>query len=157
MEEDFLTSLVTVFNRDLSKLEEEINLYPTEESLWSLHGTIKNSGGTLCLHLCGNLQHYIGAVLGNSSYQRNRDEEFAARNVPRHHLLDEIRRTKEVVTQTLLNFDHEQLSTEYPIQLWGYPMSTTFFLIHLTGHLNYHLGQLNYHRRLLADQQQSIF
>jgi len=28
-------------------------------------------------------------------------------------------------------------------------MTTEYFLLHLLGHLNYHLGQISYHRRLL--------
>ena len=39
-----------------------------EESLWKVSGEIKNPAGNLCLHLCGNLQHYIGAILGHTSY-----------------------------------------------------------------------------------------
>jgi hypothetical protein len=76
-----LQSLVQLFDRDLAKLEEEIKLYPMEESLWKITGDIKNSGGNLCLHLCGNLQHFIGSILGNTGYKRNRDYEFAAKNV----------------------------------------------------------------------------
>lgn len=152
MAEDFLTSLVSVFNRDLDKLEEEINLYPNESSVWALHGDIKNSGGTLCLHLCGNLQHFIGAVLGKNGYIRNRDEEFAARQIPRHVLLDEIMKARETVKQVLMQLELSQLVEEYPIQVWGYPITTTFFLIHLSGHLTYHLGQVNYHRRILSGQ-----
>ena len=35
------------------------------------------------------------------------------------------------------------------LQFGDKDMSTVFFLVHLQGHLNYHLGQINYHRRLL--------
>jgi len=55
-------TLIKLFDRDLQRLEEEINLYQTEEFLWNVSGEIKNPAGNLCLHLCGNLQHYIGAV-----------------------------------------------------------------------------------------------
>lgn len=150
MEEGFLTSLITLFDRDLSKLEEEIKLYPSEESVWTIQSDIKNSGGTLCLHLCGNLQHFIGAVLGQNGYVRNREEEFSARNVARHILLDEIIKTRQTVKHVLLNFNPEQLGSDYPLQVWGYPVTTTLFLMHLAGHLNYHLGQVNYHRRILS-------
>ena len=45
--------------------------------MWEVSGEIKNSAGNLCLHICGNLQHFVGAVLGNSGYVRKRDEEFS--------------------------------------------------------------------------------
>ncbi|MEO1253486.1 MAG: DinB family protein, partial [Bacteroidota bacterium] len=38
----------------------------------------------------------------------------------------------------------------YPIEVFGYTMTESYFLIHLLGHLNYHTGQINYHRRILS-------
>ncbi len=150
MEPEFIQSLVLIFERDLNTLEKEINLYPDEASIWKITGDIKNSAGTLSLHLCGNLQHFIGAVLGKSGYVRNRDYEFSARHVSRKVLLEEINRTKVSVTSTLERIDPVLLKQEYPVKVFDFPMTTTYFLIHLVAHLGYHLGQLNYHRRLLA-------
>jgi uncharacterized damage-inducible protein DinB len=142
-------SLVRILDRDLNKLEEEIKLFPAEESLWKISGSVKNSAGNLCLHLCGNLQHFIGAVLGGTPYQRNRDHEFAARSIPRSELIAEIQNTKIAVRTTLESLDVAALDREYPLEVLGYPMTTTYFLIHLAAHLGYHLGQVNYLRRLL--------
>lgn len=41
-----------------------------------------------------------------------------------------------------------QLDELYPKVVFEEPMSTKYFLIHLSTHLSYHLGQINYHRRL---------
>jgi len=142
-------ALDKIFERDLLKLEEEIKLYPSEESLWKISGEIKNSGGNLCLHLCGNLQYFIGAILGGTDYRRNRELEFAAKDIPKKELILEIQKTKKTVKVTLEKIDVYLLEQEYPIQVFAYSMTTTFFLIHLASHLNYHLGQVNYHRRLL--------
>ncbi|SHH74780.1 Protein of unknown function [Chryseolinea serpens] len=146
----FLQSLHKIFDRDVAKMEAEINQYPTEESIWNIDGTIKNPGGNLCLHLCGNLQHYIGAVLGGSDYKRNRDLEFSAKNVSRRDLLAEIQRTRQAVATTLEKLDPNLLEKDYPAPVFDYAMTTSFFLIHLSAHLGYHLGQINYHRRLCA-------
>ena len=145
-----LTSLQKIFLRELVSLTMEISLYPTEESMWVLHGDIKNTAGNLCLHLCGNLQHFIGAVLGNSGYARNREAEFADKNIPKEKLLAEIEATKNAVVQTLTKMEASALQKDYPIQVFGEPMTTEYFLIHLSGHLSYHRGQINYHRRMLA-------
>lgn len=145
-----LTSFQKLILRDLDSLATEISSYPTEESLWLLHGDIKNTAGNLCLHLCGNLQHFIGAVLGKSGYVRNREAEFADKHVPKEKLLAEIEATKKAISQTLSQMDASVLQEEYPIQVFGAPMTTEYFLIHLSGHLMYHKGQINYHRRLLA-------
>lgn len=150
MKDTLLESLKNVLVRDLNKLESELLLYPTEDSLWKVDKAITNPAGNLCLHLCGNLQHYIGAIIGNTSYIRNRDNEFAAKNVSRKDLLKEIAQTKKAVEETLPSLTDQQLRTNYPVDVLGKPMTTLFFLVHLTAHFSYHLGQVNYHRRLVA-------
>lgn len=150
MTNNFLSALDKLMTRDLEKLEQEIAAYPRADSIWTLRGEIKNTAGNLCLHLCGNLQHFIGTVLANSGYKRDREREFAARNVATDELLSEIRRTRKIVHDTLPALDPSLLDKEYPIQVFGEPMSTAYFLMHLAGHLNYHLGQINYHRRIVA-------
>jgi uncharacterized damage-inducible protein DinB len=148
-EKSFLTSIAKLLDRDIAKLGQEISLYEKEELLWTVRGEIKNSAGNLCLHLCGNLQHYIGRVLGGSNYKRNRDNEFAARNFPKSQLIDEVTATRAVVSETLGKLDNATLEKEYPEKVFDFSMTTLHFLIHLHGHLNYHLGQVNYHRRLV--------
>jgi len=142
-------SFVKLFNRDIEKLKTEISSFKDEKNLWKISGDIKNSAGNLCLHLCGNLQHFIGAVLGNSGYERNRDAEFSKKNVPLNELITEIELTTKVVKKTLNEMDEAILPKTYPINLFGYETTTEYFLIFLTTHLNYHLGQINYHRRML--------
>ena len=143
------TALESILLRDLDKLIEELQQYPSEESLWQVAEGIKNPGGNLCLHLCGNLQHYIGAKLGHTSYVRNRDNEFAAKEISKADLIAEVQKTRQTVRDTLENLKPSVLEAEYPEKVYDYPMTTAYFLIHLTAHLNYHLGQINYHRRIL--------
>ena len=124
--------------------------YYAEDDIWIKTREIPNSAGNLCLHLCGNLQHYLGAVLGNTGYIRQRDEEFSAQDVPLEDLLSEIDETSRVVKNTLQALSEQDLQANYPQEVFGSPMTTGYFLIHLTSHLGYHLGQINYHRRLLS-------
>lgn len=150
MKNTLIDSFVFLFERELDKLEAEIKQYPDEASIWKLDGDIKNPAGNLCLHLCGNLQQYIGAQLGDSGYQRNRPLEFSARDVSRVQLLNEVQKTKLVVSATLKKLSDESIRQIYPEEVLGYPMTTVFFLTHLLAHLGYHLGQINYHRRLIG-------
>jgi len=150
MEKKLIDPFVFLFERDLDKLDSEIRQYPNDDALWTIAGETKNPAGNLCLHLCGNLQHYIGAQLGNTGYQRNRALEFSAKAVSKDALLQEIRQTKQAVSKTLKNLTDESLQKLYPEEVLGYPMTTVFFLTHLIGHFGYHLGQINYHRRLLS-------
>jgi len=142
-------SLKSLYKRDLNKLKIEIEAYQNEEALWKVDKNILNSGGNLCLHLIGNLSHFFGTILGNSGYVRQRDLEFSLKNIPKAELMKEIEATLNVVVSTLDKLSAEDLENEYPAEALGYKMTTEYFLIHLFGHLQYHLGQINYHRRLL--------
>ena len=142
--------LIKHFEKDLNKLTEEISLYPDDNSLWVTKEGINNSGGNLCLHLFGNLQHFIGAVLGESGYIRNRDAEFSLKNITKQKLLNELENTKTAVKDALEQVSKNELQKEYPIRVFDEPVTTEYFLIHLLTHLSYHTGQINYHRRLLS-------
>ncbi|ROH96018.1 DinB family protein [Chryseobacterium daecheongense] len=144
-----IESLKSLYTRDLNKLRAEILSYNNEKIIWSVDKNISNSAGNLCLHLVGNLNHFIGTVLGNSGYVRNRDLEFSLKNIPRPELIEKIDRTLDIVTKTLDKLDEDDLKKEYPLVVFESKMSTEYFLIHLLSHLDYHLGQINYHRRLL--------
>lgn len=144
-----LQTLKSLFSRDLKKLRREIELYQNEEKLWIAAPGITNPAGNLCLHLVGNLNTYIGAVLGNTGYVRHRDLEFSLRDVPRSELLQKVDDTLDVVLNSLDKVSEEQLQEEYPMLVFDERTSTEYFLAHLTTHLTYHLGQINYHRRLL--------
>jgi uncharacterized damage-inducible protein DinB len=145
-------SINGVMQRHLAQLKKEITGYANEDELWKVDGEILNSAGTLCLHICGNLQHFVGAVLGNSGYIRQRDEEFSLRNVPVNDLLALVDTTMNIVAETLNHLSEEVIKNDYPQEVFGNPMTTEYFLIHLTSHLGYHLGQINYHRRLLGSE-----
>lgn len=142
--------LIDLYERDLDKLRTEIEAYSNEANLWKTVDGISNSAGNLCLHLTGNLQHFFGAILSNTGYVRDRDSEFANRNVSRDEMLAMIDSTKEVVVRTLNQLTDDDFAKTYPIEVFGRPMTTGFFATHLATHFNYHLGQINYHRRLLC-------
>jgi uncharacterized damage-inducible protein DinB len=143
------SSAAAILDRDLQKLSEELKGYADESLIWKVTVDISNSAGNLCLHVCGNLQHFIGATLGGSGYVRNREAEFALKNIPRDKLLEEIETTRQSVRSTIESLDRATLEKNFPLQVDGQDHSTEFFLIHLAAHLNYHLGQVNYHRRLV--------
>ena len=144
-----IETLQILFKRDLLKLKTEIESYQSEENIWKISQHISNSAGNLCLHLIGNLNHFIGAITGKTGYIRNRDAEFSLKAVPRTQLTEMIDNTILVIENTLNNLNEDDLKKEYPLVVFEGKMSTEFFFTHLTAHLSYHLGQINYHRRLL--------
>ena len=142
-------TLLKLFKRDLNKLIEEIELYKTDSHIWKIEGSVTNSAGSLCLHLIGNINHFIGSVLGNTGYVRQRDLEFSLKDVPKSELIKQIEDTLVAVERTLKIVTPEDLQKEYQLQVFKEPMTTEYFLVHLSTHLAYHLGQINFHRRLL--------
>lgn len=142
-------TLNELFERDLLKLKAEINLYKDENNLWVTRKNIGNSAGNLCLHLLGNLNHFIGANLGGTGYVRQRDDEFSLKNIPRQDLISNIDACIGVVNTTFSKLTDGDLEKDFPLEKHGKMVTNTHMLLHLFGHLSYHLGQINYHRRLL--------
>lgn len=138
-----------LFQRDLSKLREELQAYSDERNLWRVDQEINNSAGNLTLHLIGNLKQFIGLDLGGIAFERDRDSEFAPSTLTREDLLQELVQLKKVLEDTLVPLDPKKLGDQSKHSFFGHSMTVGYFLIHLYGHFNYHLGQINYHRRLL--------
>lgn len=139
-----------VLARDLRALARQIEAYPDDEVVWRTVSGIANSAGTLTLHLAGNLEHFVGAVLGGTGYVRDRGAEFATRDLARAELRRRIEAAAKSVDATLAQLAPEQCEAEYPVPVGGRTLGTGDFLVHLAAHLAYHLGQIDYHRRMLT-------
>ena len=108
-------TLISLFKRDLNKVVEELNLYQSESSIWKVEGNISNSAGNLTLHLIGNLKTYIGKEMGGVAYVRNRDLEFADKNVPSEKLIVDLKGTIAIIKDSLKSVTDEDLKKEYPL------------------------------------------
>lgn len=142
-------TLASFYERDLRKLIEEINLFRDEENLWRTSGSVKNSSGNLVLHIIGGLNHLIGAILANTGYIRDRDQEFIRKSVERKVLGAQLEALIPMITKTVNAFTPEDMEAEYPIFFDKPKTSIGYVLVQLSLHLNYHLGQVNYLRRVL--------
>ena len=141
--------LANLYERDLRKLIEEVNLFQNEENLWKTTGTVKNSSGNLTLHIIGGLNHFVGATLANSGYVRDRPQEFARKGVPRHELVAQLEILIPLIRSTLNDLSDAQMDAEFPILFDDAHNSNSYVLIRMYAHLDYHLGQINYLRRIL--------
>ncbi len=142
--------------RDLTTVRLELLAYPDARMIWALPPGVPNSAGTLALHVAGNLRAYVGAVLGGSGYVRDRDREFAARDLPLSTLLDELADAERQVEAALSALAPARLAELWPEEVAGVRLPVGRFLLHLTVHLGYHLGQLDYHRRLVTGQGRGV-
>lgn len=141
-----------VLVRDAKSLKDELLSYPQDSQIWSLPPGVKNSAGTLVLHLTGNLQHFVGAQFGGTGYVRNRDAEFSRRDVPRAELLAECDAALDAVARGFARLTDGMLSQPFPVPLAGATLPTGLALLHMATHLSYHLGQIDYHRRIVTGE-----
>ena len=147
---NFIKDAEEIILRDLDDLIMEIDA-TEEKDLWKNMPGVTNSVGTLAFHLCGNLRHFIGAVLGNDGYVRRREEEFSRRDLSKEELILEIRNTRQAVEKALSSLSIDQLTKEMPDTPPQHKGRTIgFFLMQLICHLSRHRGQLNYLRRILG-------
>ncbi len=142
--------------RDVACVRREIEAYHHDADVWRLEPAIPNSAGTLAIHLAGNLRYYVGAVLGNTGYVRDREAEFSERDLPRAEILKRLDATRDDLTKVMPGLSDAQLAATYPVPVAGKAVSTADMLLHLAVHLTYHLGQMDYHRRLLGGSTKSL-
>lgn len=146
----------TILRRDLAGVRRSIEAYPDDATPWEQRPGLPNAGGTLALHVAGNIQHYIGATLGRSGYRRDRDAEFARRGVPRAEMLAELEAADGAVVRGLSALAGRSLAEPFPEPIGGRTVTTEAFLVHIATHLAYHLGQIDYHRRVVTGDRTSI-
>lgn len=139
--------LSTILCRDLEGVEREIALFPDDASIWQTTGGMPNAAGNLALHLAGNIQHFIGAIVGGTDYRRNRPLEFSQRSGSRADVAAEVARAASVVRAIVPNLAAERLAQPLVHPDLPGPILLGRFLMHLAVHVGYHLGQIDYARR----------
>jgi len=115
----------------------------TEDQLWTKPFPFGNSVGPLVLHLTGNLNHYIGALIAGSGYVRHREHEFTDQvQYPKGELLARFHEVVDMVVQTLDAQDEGSYATPVESQ---HPIQTRLglFLV-CAAHMNNHIGQMSY-------------
>jgi hypothetical protein len=144
------SELAALFTRDLTRVIQQLETFPDEALLWLTAPGVTNSAGNLMLHLEGNLREFIGRQLGDVAYQRRREQEFAAKNVPAAELKTRMEGVVSLIPRVVASLSDEALAAPYPSRVVDGFVSTQQFLLHLLGHLSYHLGQIDYLRRFLT-------
>jgi hypothetical protein len=139
--------LSALFARDLTRLIQELHAFPDTASLWKTAPGVTNAAGTLALHLEGGLRHFIGLRLGKIEYKRDRPLEFSARGVDKDVLIASLEAVRVSIPRVIASLSAAGLDAIDPNNGTDKPMTTRQWLIHLYGHLSYHLGQVDYLRR----------
>ena len=153
---DLARDLSLLLTRELEGVRREIELFTDDASLWRTLPGVTNSAGNLALHVAGNLQHFVGAVLGGSAYVRDPDREFSSRSGSRREIIEELQKAALAVRVVVPNLTDAVLGCDFPEPVIpDHRIQTLRFLLHLCAHASFHLGQAGYVRRALTGQNQS--
>jgi uncharacterized damage-inducible protein DinB len=141
--------LSALFTRDLKRLIRQLEAFD-DARLWQVLPGVTNSAGNLMLHLNGNLREFVGRQLGGVPYVRDRPREFGARDVSRTEIHAELTELASLVPGVVERMTEDRWVDHFPENVLGEPLTNRQFVMHLYGHLNYHLGQIDYLRRVLT-------
>ena len=121
----------------------------TDEQIWWRPNEESNSIGNLVLHLCGNARQWIVSGVGGEADRRQRDAEFAQRElVPRDQLLSLLHSTLADVARVLRGLDPATLLERRTIQSSDVDLLEAIF--HVTEHFSMHTGQIIMLTKLLT-------
>lgn len=141
--------LAALYRRDLARLVRQLDALD-DARLWQVLPGVTNSAGNLLLHLNGNLREFVGRQIGGVPYVRDRPREFAATGVPRAEMTAALTELASLIPGVIERVPDATWDTPFPENVLGEPLTNRQFVVHLYGHLNYHLGQIDYLRRVLT-------
>jgi len=139
----------------LPKIEACVNLL-TEEQIWWRANEESNSVGNLLLHLSGNVRQWIVCGLGGVNDARDRDSEFAQREmIPRSELFAGLKQTVEEAVEVLGRLDSNALLEKRAVQ--GFEVSMLEAILHVVEHFSMHTGQIILLTKQLSAQDMQFY
>jgi uncharacterized damage-inducible protein DinB len=138
------SALIKYYEEVAEKIHGRVDNLSTE-ALWTKPYPYGNSIGHLLLHLTGNLEDRIGARIVGTSYQRNRELEFAnPHHAPKEEVLAAFDAAMNLVFSTIRLQSAEDWLVEY-VAATGPPAPDRLSIfIRCLTHCNHHLGQIIY-------------
>src|SRR6266487_915029 len=111
----------------------------SEQQFWAKPLDPGNSVGHLVLHLSGNLNHFVGAGLGETGYVRDREREFTETQVPtRSESLARLDEAVALFRRVVEGLPEERFTQPHPEARMGTVMNA---LVRLLAHFALHRGQ----------------
>lgn len=128
----------------------------SEKEIWFKSNDNSNSVGNLVLHLCGNVQQWIGSGLGKLSDNRTRDWEFEEKGpLPNSELIKKLDSIISLFNEILPKISDEDLLRKYKVQI--YEESGVSILVHVIEHFSYHTGQITYFTKWRKDMDMGYY
>lgn len=133
----------------LPKIERCLERLSDEDIWWRAHPE-SNSIGNLLLHMTGNVRQWIVSGVGGSRDERERQQEFDAREAGgRAELLDRSKQTLDEVDAVLAGLAPEQLLERRQIQ--GHEVQVLEAIFHAVEHFSMHTGQIILITKMLTE------
>ncbi|MBS1809866.1 MAG: DUF1572 family protein [Acidobacteria bacterium] len=156
---ELTTLFVTHSVNKLKQMRDHIGLCLSklsEEQIWHRSSDNENAIGNLVLHLCGNMQQWIGAGFGGEKDIRVRDAEFAARgNVDKTALLQHLEKTVAHNLAVIEAVTPEQLVQRITPQ--DRTVSILEAIYQVVGHFQQHTGQIIFATKLLTSEDLRLY
>ena len=112
--------------------------------------------GNLVLHLCGNIQQWLHATLGDVPDDRHRQAEFDERGpIAREVLKKKIMILMQESDEVLAGLTPQDLIRSYKVQ--GFEETGVAILVHITEHYSYHLGQMTYYVKAVRNRDMGYY
>jgi uncharacterized damage-inducible protein DinB len=128
----------------------------SEEQIWFRGKENENALGNLVLHVCGNVNQWIGSTIGGRPDTRVRDSEFAARgDAGKTELAKRLRATVEDALAVIGSLTPEQLTPRHTVQ--GYDVSVLEAIYHVVEHFSMHTGQIIFITKLLSTEDLGFY
>jgi hypothetical protein len=122
----------------------------SEEQLWWRPNEQSNSVGTLVLHVCGAMLHFLCRGVGGLEYARDREAEFApGGSMPKPQLLAMFDDMVEKATETFAGLAPSRL--DEPSTEPAYYSTVFEDLFGVAVHLATHTGQIVYVTKMLKE------
>lgn len=122
----------------------------TDAQIWERANENSNSIGNLVLHLAGNIRQWIVAGAGGAPNVRQREVEFATRQMGRAELRQTLTRAVEDSLETMRTLPHSRLLDSLEIQ--GFRLTALEAIYHAVEHFSGHAFQIILLTKAYRDQ-----
>jgi hypothetical protein len=141
---EIVASCLAARYRNLAGVVHELAAPLTEEQFWAKPLPFGNSFGHLVLHLTGNLNYYIGALIAGTGYVRDRPLEFSETSRPaKAETLQKFDQAIAMVLGAINRQSAEEWSKQYTAV--GADAQDRFgIVLTCATHLHHHIGQMIY-------------
>jgi uncharacterized damage-inducible protein DinB len=146
IERDFLKFSADKLEQLSGRIEDCLGRLSSDQ-IWMRNTGNDNAVGNLVLHLCGNVNQWIGSGVAGKPDLRERDQEFAARD---GELGTRLSATIAEAAGIIRNLAPERLSERLAVQ--KYDVTVMEAIYHVVEHFAQHTAQIIFATKLLTGQ-----